>query len=137
MKIILIDRVHHSFTESFTKWGWEVIEAYEWSENDLLNNIEFADGIIIRSRIKLNQNVLSKGINLKFIGRPGSGLENIDVEFCQLKNIKVFRSPEGNRDAVGGTAGFSCSGYLYSAGRNTAFPRPKSADSGDRDAGLA
>ena len=101
MKIILIDRVHHSFTESFTKWGWEVIEAYEWSENDLLNNIEFADGIIIRSRIKLNQNVLSKGINLKFIGRPGSGLENIDVEFCQLNNIKVFRSPEGNRDAVG------------------------------------
>ena len=101
MKIILIDRVHHSFIESFAKWGWEVIEAYEWSENDLLNNIEFADGIIIRSRIKLNQNILSKGINLKFIGRPGSGLENIDVEFCQLNNIKVFRSPEGNRDAVG------------------------------------
>ena len=37
---------------------------------------------------------------LKFIGRPGSGLENIDLKYCKENNIEVFRSPEGNRDAL-------------------------------------
>jgi D-3-phosphoglycerate dehydrogenase len=37
---------------------------------------------------------------LKFIARPGAGLENIDTQYCKLNQISVFRSPEGNRDAV-------------------------------------
>ena len=101
MKVVLIDQVHSSFKDSFIQWGWEVIEAYQWTTNDLLGKIDEFEGIIIRSRIKLDKDFLSKAINLKFIGRPGSGLENIDVDYCKLKNIQVFRSPEGNRDALG------------------------------------
>ena len=37
---------------------------------------------------------------LKLIARPGSGLENIDLKYCKENNIEVFRSPEGNRDAL-------------------------------------
>ncbi|MEN8121340.1 MAG: hypothetical protein ABFS35_13390 [Bacteroidota bacterium] len=38
---------------------------------------------------------------LKFIGRVGTDMENIDLEYAQYKGIKYYNSPEGNRDAVG------------------------------------
>ena len=40
MKVVLIDQVHSSFKDSFIQWGWEVIEAYQWTTNDLLGKID-------------------------------------------------------------------------------------------------
>ncbi|OFX19857.1 MAG: hydroxyacid dehydrogenase, partial [Bacteroidetes bacterium GWA2_31_9b] len=59
------------------------------------------EGIIIRSKFKLDKDVIDKAHNLKFIGRVGSGLENIDTDYANQKGITCFNSPEGNRDAVG------------------------------------
>ena len=44
--------------------------------------------------------LLKKRKNLKFIARAGSGLENIDVEFANEKNIKCINAGEGNKQAV-------------------------------------
>jgi len=38
---------------------------------------------------------------LKFIGRIGAGLENIDIDALKKHNIHLVNSPEGNRNAVG------------------------------------
>ncbi len=59
------------------------------------------DGIIIRSRFSIDKAFLEKATNLKFIGRVGAGLENIDCEFASSKNIHLIAAPEGNRNAVG------------------------------------
>jgi D-3-phosphoglycerate dehydrogenase len=48
----------------------------------------------------LDREHLTLAKKLKFIARPGSGLENIDLKYCEENNIEVFRSPEGNRDAL-------------------------------------
>jgi len=80
--------------------GWSCDQLYDHSRTDLLAIIESYDGIVLRSRIQMDEAFLSKAENLKFIGRPGAGLENIDTTYCEQHNIKVFRSPEGNRDAV-------------------------------------
>ena len=101
MKVLLIDKVHYLFKEKFIEWGWSVVEGYDWSYTHISKEIAKFDGVIIRSRIILDQKILSLAVNLKFIGRPGAGLENIDLNFCKKKNILVLRSPEGNRDAVG------------------------------------
>ena len=101
MKIAILDKVHPLFESSFHTKDWKVDILYDQSRDDLKKIIHQYDGIILRSRIKMDVDFLSNASNLKFIGRPGAGLENIDVEFCQSNNIKVFRSPEGNRDAVG------------------------------------
>jgi D-3-phosphoglycerate dehydrogenase len=37
---------------------------------------------------------------LKFIARSGSGLENIDTKICKDLGVRVYNSPEGNRNAV-------------------------------------
>ena len=101
MKILLLDDVHTLFKTSFSFWGWEVVDGQDWTLEDLNTRVHLFNGIIIRSKFKLNSSLLSKAKKLKFIGRPGSGLEHIDTDFCRLNDIYVFSSPEGNRDAVG------------------------------------
>ena len=100
MKVAILDNVHPLFEKTFKKWGWEVVLANKWSKNDFQKNISSFDGIVIRSRLVLDKQNLSFAKNLKFIARPGSGLENIDLDYCDSNRVKVFRSPEGNRDAV-------------------------------------
>jgi D-3-phosphoglycerate dehydrogenase len=101
MKVLLIDNVHCLFKENFIQWGWNVVDGQDWSYSEIALEIAKFDGVVIRSRIVLDAQILALATNLKFIGRPGAGLENIDLNFCKKKNISVFRSPEGNRDAVG------------------------------------
>jgi D-3-phosphoglycerate dehydrogenase len=62
--------------------------------------IHHYDGVIIRSRFKIDKLFLDKAPRLKFIGRVGAGLENIDVDYAQEKGIQLFNAPEGNRNAV-------------------------------------
>ena len=58
-------------------------------------------GVVVRSRIKIDNAFIDAAANLRFIARSGSGLENIDVAYAESKGIAVYNSPEGNRDAVG------------------------------------
>jgi D-3-phosphoglycerate dehydrogenase len=66
--------------------------------DDIISNYEI---LIIRSKFKIQAEDIDKGKNLKIIGRVGAGLENIDIDYAQSRNIICLNSPEGNRDAVG------------------------------------
>ena len=101
MKILLLDRVHELFHQQFLKWNWVVEEGFNWTHFELIEQIHLFDGIIVRSKFVLDSTILSKAINLKFIARPGAGLENIDVKYAHFKNISTIAAPEGNRNAVG------------------------------------
>ena len=57
--------------------------------------------MIIRSRFRIDSKFLDKATNLKFIGRVGAGLENIDTTYAQAKGIQLIAAPEGNQNAVG------------------------------------
>jgi len=100
MKVAIIDKVHPLISEDFNKIGWKCDNLFEKTREELKLIIDSYDGIILRSRIKMDEDFLVNASKLKFIGRPGAGLENIDTEYCKKKGISVFRSPEGNRDAV-------------------------------------
>ncbi len=100
MRVLLLDKVHELFKEQFLKWDWQVEQGYDWTYERLIQEISSFDGLVLRSRFILDGDLLSKASKLKFVARPGAGLENIDLEYCNSNNIKVFRSPEGNRDAV-------------------------------------
>ena len=100
MKVALLDDFHDLIPSTLLSWGWETVDARKWNAQDFQNNSNDLDGLIIRSSIPLSKDLLKYAQNLKFIARPGAGLENIDLDYCEKKNIRVFRSPEGNRDAV-------------------------------------
>ena len=99
MKVVLLDDFHPLISETLLEWGFEVIDGKGFKSKDL-TSVKDLDGIFIRSSIPLNKSIISQLESLKFIARPGAGLENIDIEYCKEVNISVFRSPEGNRDAL-------------------------------------
>lgn len=100
MKILFVDTVHPILWDRLKAHNFKCIDITNLTGDELLNSIYTADGLVIRSKIKLDKAVLEKCENLKFIARSGSGLENIDVEFAKSKGVKIFNSPEGNRTAV-------------------------------------
>ena len=100
MKILFIDSNHPLLHETLEKAGHTCDLFYQWSKEEIENNIHLYDGIVIRSKIKITKNSIDKATKLKFIARAGAGMENIDVEYAVQKGIKCLHAPEGNRDAV-------------------------------------
>ncbi|WP_321279430.1 2-hydroxyacid dehydrogenase [Marinifilum fragile] len=101
MKVLFIDSTHPRLLEMLQNAGFDCTYAPEKNKEELLEIFPEFDGFIIRSKFKLTKAELDIASKLKFIGRVGAGLENIDVEYAESKGIKCFNAPEGNRDAVG------------------------------------
>ena len=101
MKILHVEPNHPILLEELEALGHQNELAYEDDYETIASRIHEYDGIIIRSRIPVNTQLLDKAVNLKFIGRVGSGMENIDVDYARSKGIYVAAAPEGNRNAVG------------------------------------
>ncbi|MDT7831391.1 2-hydroxyacid dehydrogenase [Flavobacteriaceae bacterium S356] len=101
MKILHLDTNHSLLLDQLSFLGFSNDEDYTSSKATIEEKIHLYDGIIIRSRFSLDAAFLDKATNLKFIGRVGAGLENIDCEYATRKGIYLIAAPEGNRNAVG------------------------------------
>lgn len=101
MKVLHLDTNHPLLLNQLTTAGFENDEDYTSIKEEIESKIHNYNGIIIRSRFKIDKNFLNKAKNLKFIGRVGAGLENIDVLHAEKLGVKLFNAPEGNRNAVG------------------------------------
>ena len=101
MKILHLDANHPLLIKQLNALGYTNDEDYTSSKEAIEKIIHQYDGFIIRSRFKINKQFLDSAENLKFIGRVGAGLENIDCEYAESKGIKLIAAPEGNRNAVG------------------------------------
>ncbi len=100
-KVLFIDTVHPVLKTDLTGIGYQCDHFEYYSRNDYEAVIHNYAGIIIRSKIKLDRNILEKASSLCFIARVGAGMENIDVDFASSRGIACINAPEGNRDAVG------------------------------------
>ncbi len=101
MKILHLDSNHPILAEKLAAAGFENELDHAIAKADLEKKIANYDGIIIRSRFTIDSAFLRKATRLKFIGRVGAGLENIDLNTAKELNITCFNAPEGNRNAVG------------------------------------
>lgn len=101
MKILHLDRNHPLLLKQLYELGYQNDEDYTSSKSEIENKIHLYDGFIIRSRFSIDKPFLDKASRLKFIGRVGAGLENIDCEYAIANNIQLIAAPEGNRNAVG------------------------------------
>ena len=101
MKIIHVDENHPILIELLSKFGYKNFEHYNSTKIEIEKIIENYDGLVIRSKFKIDKSFIKKAKKLKFIARVGSGKENIDVDYAKKNNIKIFTSPQGNSNAVG------------------------------------
>ena len=101
MNVLHLDSNHPLLIEQLAALGHTNHEDYSSSKEAIEAKIHSYDGLIIRSRFRIDSNFLDKATNLKFIGRVGAGLENIDTAYAQAKGIQLIAAPEGNQNAVG------------------------------------
>lgn len=101
MKVLHLDTNHPLLLNQLNDLGFTNHEDYTSSKSEIENKIHEYDGFIIRSRFSIDKAFLDKAANLKFIGRVGAGLENIDYDYAERKGVKLISAPEGNRNAVG------------------------------------
>lgn len=101
IKILHLDSNHPILWEQLQASGFENHEDYTSSRTQIEEKIGEYQGIVIRSRFKIDRDFLDKAHQLQFIARVGAGLENIDCDYAQRKGIHLIAAPEGNRNAVG------------------------------------
>lgn len=100
-KVLIIDEMHPSIIPLLELEGFEVDYKPEIKRDEILEIIAAYTGLIIRSKTPMDKELLDRASNLKFIGRAGAGLDQIDLTCLKERHIKLYNAPEGNRDAVG------------------------------------
>ncbi|MCH2200152.1 MAG: hydroxyacid dehydrogenase [Flavobacteriales bacterium] len=101
MRVLFIDQVHEILEQRLTAHGCSCEHDHFSSYDEILEKLPAYQGVVIRSRIPVDQGFFDAASQLKFIARSGAGLENIDLAIAESRGVQVFNSPEGNRDAVG------------------------------------
>jgi len=85
----------------FKERGHELVEIPGIKPTDLLQIIHEYDGLVVRSGTKVTKEIIDSGVNLKMIGRAGTGVDNIDVRAATNKGILVVNTPGGNTISTG------------------------------------
>lgn len=101
MHILHLDSNHPLLIQQLEEAGFENSEDYTSTKQEVEDKIDHYQGIVIRSRFKIDKTFLNKAKNLRFIARVGAGLESIDEDYAAEKGIQLIAAPEGNRNAVG------------------------------------
>ena len=99
-KILIVDDLHENIFPMLFDMGFEVNYQPNINRLEILKIIGNYEGLIIRSKTKVDKDFLSYCEKLEFIGRAGAGLDLIDLPTANQLNIKVFAANEGNSDAV-------------------------------------
>ena len=100
MRILITDDVHPILITKLNSIGYIVDYQPDISIYDVKLCIENYDGLIINSKILVDREMMNLGSKLKWIGRLGSGLDIIDLNYAKNKHIQILSTPEANCNAV-------------------------------------
>lgn len=100
-RILIIDLMHESIVPLLEALGFEVDYKPRITKKEVLAGIEAYTGLIVRSKMAVDAALLARATNLKFVARAGAGIDQLDVNELEKRQITIINAPEGNRDALG------------------------------------
>lgn len=101
MKILVADRISQSGVDYIkAQEGFEVIEAYGSSKEELLKIVPDVKAIVVRSETKVDSDILAAAKELVAVGRAGVGVDNIDIDASTEAGVIVMNTPGGNTIAT-------------------------------------
>ena len=100
-KILASDSIEKVCGDVFKARGHELVEMPGIKKDELIKIIGDYDGLVVRSGTKVTKEIIDAGVNLKIIGRAGTGVDNIDVVAATNKGILVVNTPGGNTISTG------------------------------------
>lgn len=100
-RILIVDDLHPAFKDKAMELGYEVDDKPLITRAETMAVIDQYIGIAVRTKFKIDRELMEAAPALKFIARAGAGLDNIDENFAREWNIALLNAPEGNMDAVG------------------------------------
>ncbi|NJN77345.1 MAG: hypothetical protein HC803_02655 [Saprospiraceae bacterium] len=100
ISVLITDGVHPKLVIGLEQLGFACDYHPDISLSNVKSIIHQYDGVIINSKIIVDEDFLDKAVRLKFIGRLGSGMEIINQPYARKKGVAVFSAPEGNNNAV-------------------------------------
>lgn len=99
-QVLIIDEVHESMPIGLEAMGFQVVNGVSWTKEEILAQLINIEGLVVRSKLKIDAQFLEQASSLRFIARAGAGLDLIDLEAARQKKIEVFAANEGNKEAV-------------------------------------
>lgn len=111
LKVIITAKCHPWLVDKLAE-DYLVEYLPEISYEELSEKMTDVAGLIVTTRLPINEALMSRAPQLQWIGRLGSGLEIIDLVYAKNHGIQVVSSPEGNRNAVAEQALGMCLGLL-------------------------
>ncbi len=100
-KVLITANIHPYLQNRLEELGYFVQVKEDIERAELVAIIEIYEVLIITTYTKVDKELIDIARNLKIVGRVGSGMENVDIDYCKQKNIQCVNSPEGNGNAVG------------------------------------
>ncbi|MDG1261849.1 MAG: D-2-hydroxyacid dehydrogenase [Flavobacteriales bacterium] len=101
MKVLANDGISPSGKAKLEANGISVITEFVPQDQliDAINNEGYI-GLLVRSATKVREPLIDACPNLKFVGRGGVGVDNIDVAYAESKGITVFNTPAASSLSV-------------------------------------
>jgi len=101
IRCLIVDDLDPAIFQYLDGAGISYTYQPEWPKEKCIQELVHYEGLIIRSKFKVDKDIIESCPKLQFIARAGAGVDNIDKDFLTIKGIALFHASEGNRVAVG------------------------------------
>ena len=98
--VLICDQVAPILQDILKKNGLKITYEPEITPDQIKQKIANFEIVIVRSRTKINRDIIEKATKCKIIARVGVGLDNIDENAAKEKGIRVINAAEGAMNAV-------------------------------------
>ncbi|MFN0014035.1 MAG: NAD(P)-dependent oxidoreductase [Saprospiraceae bacterium] len=99
-RVLITDECHRLLLDGLERIGLKCDFSPTISPKEVFDMIHQYYGVIVNSKVLVDREFLDAAVQLRFVGRLGSGMEIIDQEYAAQKGVAVVSSPEGNTNAV-------------------------------------